>query len=69
VTFSDSLYNIVILFTTSNFPDVALPAYSDSRASILFFVIFLIIALYILLNLLLAVFYNNYKRRITNNVD
>lgn len=64
----DSAFNLMILLTTANFPDVMLPAYADSRVNCLFFIMFLIIGLFFLLNLLLAVFFNSYKRILEERV-
>jgi hypothetical protein len=50
-----------------------LPAYEASRVSCLFFIVYLIIGLFFLMNLLLAIFYNIYKSTVessmTNFVD
>ena len=65
----DSYYNLVILLTTANFPDVMLPAYNEHRFSCLFFLIFLIIGLYFFFNILLAIVFDNYKAGIENKVE
>jgi hypothetical protein len=44
----DSYYSMVILMTTANFPDVMLPAYYENRINALFFIFYLVIALYFL---------------------
>eukprot|EP00347_Sterkiella_histriomuscorum_P013051 403366203 len=62
-TFVDSCFNMLVLLTTSNFPDIMLPAYEQSRIYCLFFISYLLIGLFLILNLLMAVFYNNYQRR------
>ena len=49
-----SYYSMLILITTANFPDVMLPAYYVSYFWCIYFVSFLILGLYALLNLLLA---------------
>lgn len=67
-TLGDSYYNMHILLTTANFPDVMLPAYNSSRANSLFFLTFLTFGLYFLLNVLLAVIFENYKSRIEERV-
>ena len=38
-----------------------MPAYKVSRLYVLFFIAFLVIGLFFLMNMLLAVFYNNYS--------
>ena len=55
---------MTILLTTANFPDVMLPSYNMNRASCLFYLIFLTFGLYFLLNVLLAIVFDNYKTRI-----
>ena len=50
----NSYYSMLILLTTANFPDVMLPAYNVSFFWSIYFVSFLILGLYALLNLLLA---------------
>lgn len=61
-TLQGSFVNLFILLTTANFPDVMLPAYAKSKWSALFFIVFLIINLYFLMNLMLAVVYETFTR-------
>ena len=61
--FSNSFYNMLVLITTSNFPDIMLPAYQINRFDAIFFIIYLIIGLFLCMNLLLAIFYSNFKQR------
>lgn len=56
-----TVFNVYVLFTTSNFPDILFPFWQINNISALYFIGFLLIGLYMLLNLLLAVFYNSYK--------
>lgn len=44
----DSYYSMMVLMTTANFPDVMLPAYYENRINALFFILYLVIALYFL---------------------
>lgn len=53
-TISDSNFNMLILLTTANFPDVMLPAYNENYWTMLFFVSYLCLGLYFLMNFLLA---------------
>jgi len=57
-------YNMIILLTTSNFPDVMLPSYSNNPNAFFFYFAFLTFGLFFLLNVLLAVVYTNYQRQI-----
>lgn len=61
-SFHDALWNMLVLLTTANYPDVMMPSYRYSRAFCLYFISFLCISLFFLLNLMLAVFYNNYRQ-------
>ena len=65
-TLSDSYYSMLILLTTANYPDVMLPAYNASFFWSLFFVSFLILGLYALLNLLLAQVFNGFRNRLVD---
>uniref|UniRef100_A0A8D8TKZ2 Two pore calcium channel protein 1 n=2 Tax=Cacopsylla melanoneura TaxID=428564 RepID=A0A8D8TKZ2_9HEMI len=59
-TLFDSFVSMFVLLTTANFPDVMMPAYSLSKWNSLFFISFLCIVLYILMNLMLAVVYETF---------
>ena len=61
---SMSFYNMLILMTTANFPDVMLPAYKNSYWVIIFFISFLVLGLYFLMNFLLANVYNKFTTRL-----
>ncbi|CAH1802030.1 unnamed protein product [Owenia fusiformis] len=55
-----SFISLFVLLTTSNFPDVMMPSYSRSRWSAIFFIVYLAVELYFLMNLLLAVVYDTF---------
>jgi len=61
-TIPDALLSLTVLLTTANFPDVMLPAYDQSRAVAIFFVSFLLICLFLLMNLVLATVFQHYKQ-------
>lgn len=69
VTLPDTMFNVYVLFTTSNFPDILFPFWKVNNASALYFILFLLVGLYMLLNLLLAVFYNNYKLQVEKKIN
>ncbi|KAA0175186.1 hypothetical protein FNF27_03194 [Cafeteria roenbergensis] len=52
---------LFILLTTANFPDVMLPAYHCFQWSPVFFVAYLVVGLYFMLNLVLAVSYSVFQ--------
>lgn len=67
-TFGNSVFNMLVLMTTSNFPDIMLPAYQRDRVACLYFIIYLLVGLFLMMNLLLAIFYSNFKFRFEQNI-
>ena len=71
-TFSESFVQLFICLTTANFPDIMMPYIRStadrSRFNACFFVLFLLIGLYFLLNLLLAVVVDHYKKKTKKNL-
>jgi len=61
-TLTEAYYNLTILLTTCNFPNVMLTAYNYNRSYSIFFIVFLIIGLNFLLRVLLGVVFENYKK-------
>ena len=53
-----------VCLTTENFPDVMLLALQVSSVYSLFFIIFILIGVFFLLNVLLAVIFDNFKNRV-----
>ena len=60
----EAIFQMVILLTTANFPDVMLPAYQENYFYAWLFVIYLIVGLFLLLNMLLAKVFANYKKQL-----
>ncbi|KAG7161737.1 Two pore calcium channel protein 1-like 2 [Homarus americanus] len=67
-TYWDSIFDLYVLVTTANNPDIMMPAFDDSIAYVIFFVAFLIICYFIFMNIILAVIYNNYRKHLKNEV-
>ncbi|KAL4223541.1 Two pore calcium channel protein 1 [Mactra antiquata] len=61
LTFKDSFISLFILLTTANYPDVMMPAYNESRYSAFFFIAYLALELYFIMNLFLAVVYDTFS--------
>ncbi|KAK4484444.1 hypothetical protein RD792_007026 [Penstemon davidsonii] len=60
-SYGETLYQMFVLFTTSNNPDVWIPAYKASRWYSLFFVLYVLLGVYFVTNLILAVVYDSFK--------
>ena len=59
--FGSAMWNLQILLTTNNFPDVMMPAYAETRLYFFFFLIFTIGGIYFFINLLTGVVYSAYQ--------
>lgn len=59
---SKSFVSLFVLLTTANYPDVMMKSYNESRWSAAFFISYLSINLYFLMNLMLAVVYDAFTR-------
>ncbi|NXA18341.1 TPC2 protein, partial [Ibidorhyncha struthersii] len=58
------VFDLYVLVTTANSPDVMMPAFDFSSWYALFFIAFVIVNTYIFMSLFLAVVYNNYKKHL-----
>ena len=63
-TLGDGYYELLLLITTTNFPDVMLFAYNVGWYNSLFFIIYLLLGWFFLINVLLGIIFDNYKSRI-----
>ena len=59
-TMLDSFVNLFVLLTTANYPDVMMPSYAITRWSAFYFISYLAINLYFLMNLMLAIVYDSF---------
>ncbi|KAM6165126.1 two pore channel protein 1 [Erethizon dorsatum] len=60
-TLENSIVSLFVLLTTANFPDVMMPSYSRNPWSCIFFIVYLSIELYFIMNLLLAVVFDTFN--------
>jgi len=65
----NAFFNILVLQTTANFPDIMLPIYRKNRFAALYFIAFFLINNIILFNLSLSVFYVNYKKNLQEKIE
>ncbi|CAL5342606.1 unnamed protein product [Camellia sinensis] len=68
-SFGTTLYQMFVLFTTSNNPDVWIPAYKASRWYCLYFVLYVLLGVYFVTNLILAVVYDSFKSQLAKQVS
>ena len=64
-----TIFNIYVLFTTSNFPDIMFPYWKLHNWAAFYFVGFLLLGLYMGLNLMLAVFYNSFRHQVEKKIN
>uniref|UniRef100_A0A3B4WSP2 Two pore segment channel 3 n=1 Tax=Seriola lalandi dorsalis TaxID=1841481 RepID=A0A3B4WSP2_SERLL len=62
------VFDLYVLVTTANSPDVMMPAYNASFVFAIFFIIYILINTYIFMSVFLAVVYNNYKKYLKEEV-
>ncbi|GAB2274794.1 mitochondrial thiamine pyrophosphate transporter [Dionaea muscipula] len=67
-SYGATLCQMFVLFTTSNNPDVWLPAYKASRWYCLFFILYVLLGVYFVTNLILAVVYDSFKGQLAMQV-
>ncbi len=68
-TVGQALESLLVLLTTANHPDVMMPIYQYNRFAAIYFILFLGIGAYIILNLLIAVIYNHFKGFFQNSLQ
>jgi len=61
---AESYWQFLILLTTENYPFIALTSYQSHWISVLFFWIFIVIGIFYLQSVLLALVFENYKKRV-----
>ncbi|CAC5394143.1 TPCN3 [Mytilus coruscus] len=66
--FFESVWDLYVLVTTANNPDVMMPAYDESNWFAFFFIIYIIICLYIFMSIILAAIYYNYRNNLKNEI-
>jgi len=61
-----SMVTLFVLLSTCNSPRVMFPAFNDNKLSALYFVFFLVVSVFLMLNLVLAVVYHEHRRHLKN---
>ena len=60
----DAMFTLWISTTTANYPDVMMPIYNENRLSTLYFVVFMIVTFFFLMNVILASVVNSYDNEL-----
>ena len=66
--FFDTFWDLYVLVTTANSPDLMMPAYDVASYYSIFFIVFEVVCLYIFMSIFLAVVYNNYRKNLKTEV-
>ncbi|XP_053316776.1 two pore channel protein 1-like [Spea bombifrons] len=64
----EGVFNLYVLVTTANSPDVMMPAYDYNWWYCIFFIAYIILNTYIFMSVFLAVVYNNYRKHLKNEI-
>ncbi|KAF4016015.1 hypothetical protein G4228_008303 [Cervus hanglu yarkandensis] len=64
----DIAFELYVLVTTANSPDVMMPAYELNWWYSLYFITYIIINTYLFMSVFLAVVYNNYRKHLKNEI-
>ncbi|XP_052766149.1 uncharacterized protein LOC128207337 [Mya arenaria] len=67
-TYFECVWELYVLVTTSNNPDVTIPALTKSRFYCIFFSVYIVVCFYMLLNVFLAVAYHSYNENMKNEI-
>jgi two pore calcium channel protein 3 len=65
---AQAFWDLYILMTSANFPNIMMPAYQSNRWYSLVFIVFIILSMYVFLSITLATVYNNYRENIKNEI-
>ncbi|KAJ8045211.1 Two pore calcium channel protein 1 [Holothuria leucospilota] len=65
----ENFWDLYVLVTTANSPDIMMPAYDSSPWTMLFFIIYVILCIYIFMSIFLAVIYKDYRKHLKNEVQ
>ena len=64
--FNDTFFTLYVVLTTANYPDILVKKYGENRLIFIFFFIYTFMTIFIMINMLVGVFYFNYKQVVTD---
>ncbi|XP_008401465.1 two pore segment channel 3, partial [Poecilia reticulata] len=62
------VFDLYVLVTTANSPDIMMPAYNANSMFALFFILYILVNTYIFMSVFLAVVFNNYKKHLKEEI-
>ncbi|XP_066272706.1 two pore calcium channel protein 1-like [Branchiostoma lanceolatum] len=66
--YGDIYFQLYVLVTTANSPDIMMPAFDSNKWFSLFFIVYLVVCLYLFMSIILAVIYKNYRKHLKNEI-
>ncbi|KAH8866576.1 Two pore calcium channel protein 2 [Schistosoma japonicum] len=67
--FYDTLFNLLVLLTTTNHPDILIPPYNKNRGTAIFSIVYIGVGLYVLMNILTAAVYSEFSGYLMSSVQ
>ncbi|KAM6972478.1 two pore segment channel 3 [Aplochiton taeniatus] len=67
-SYLEIVFELYVLVTTANSPDIMMPAYNSHQLFAVFFILYILVNTYIFMSVFLAVVYNNYKKYLKEEV-
>eukprot|EP00058_Branchiostoma_floridae_P009154 XP_002594642.1 hypothetical protein BRAFLDRAFT_217471 [Branchiostoma floridae] len=66
--YGDIYFQLYVLVTTANSPDIMMPAFDSNKWFSLFFIVYVVVCLYLFMSIILAVIYKNYRKHLKNEI-
>ncbi|KAM3177895.1 hypothetical protein ACTXT7_003625 [Hymenolepis weldensis] len=67
--FYETFFNIIVLLTTANHPDLIIPNYNENRAAALFDVIFIAVGTYFFMYIFTAIMFNQFRGYLSSSIQ
>ncbi|VUZ47993.1 unnamed protein product [Hymenolepis diminuta] len=67
--FYETFFNIIVLLTTANHPDLIIPNYNENRAAGLFDVIFIAVGTYFFMYIFTAIMFNQFRGYLSSSIQ
>ncbi|VDO06043.1 unnamed protein product [Rodentolepis nana] len=67
--FYETFFNIIVLLTTANHPDLLLPNYNENRGAALFDVVFIAVGTYFFMYIFTAIMFNQFRGYLSSSIQ